>query len=59
MGLDLVGGVQTAVHDLYDGTRPRGWDHQMSAGGEPAASYAISRQKLLLKGADFETTAMA
>ena len=47
MGLDLVGDIQSAAHALYGGNEPLGWNTQISAGGEPTARYAVSRQQLL------------
>ncbi len=49
MGLDLVGDIQDAVHALYGGTEPLGWETQISAGGEPTARYSVSRQQLLYR----------
>ena len=49
MGLDLVGDVQNIVHSSYGGTEPKGWNNQISDGGEPTARYSISRQSLIFK----------
>jgi len=49
LGLNLVGEVQNAVHSSYGGTEARGWDNQISSGGELTARYSLSRQSLLYK----------
>jgi len=46
LGLGLVGNVQNSVHKLVGGEKARGWDHQISEGGEPTARYSIARQQL-------------
>jgi hypothetical protein len=46
LGLSLAEGVHSAVHELVGSERPRGYDHQISAGGEPTARYTLARQKL-------------
>jgi hypothetical protein len=51
LGLDFVGEVQNFVHDKTSGDRARGWDNQISAGGEPTARYSLSRQTLLYDNA--------
>ena len=47
LGLGLVGQVQTKTHELINGDIPKGWDNQISEGGEPTLRYSVSRQKLL------------
>ena len=47
LGLSLVGKVQETVHAVIDSEQPRGWDNQISNGGELTARYAISKQRLL------------
>lgn len=47
LGLEIVGDIQEQVHSSYGGTQPKGWDHQISDGGELTARYSISRQSLL------------
>ena len=55
MGLSLVGDVQEAVHSVLGAAEPKGWDNQISDGGEPTARYSVSRQGLLFKsGSGFE-----
>lgn len=49
LGLDIVGDIQEAVHSSYGGSKPRGWGHQISEGGELTARYGISRQSLVSK----------
>jgi hypothetical protein len=38
--------LHNAVHELVGSERPRGYDHQISAGGEPTARYTLARQRL-------------
>ena len=51
MGLAVVGEVQDFVHSTIDGEEPRGWDTQISEGGEPTARYNVARQGLLYQDA--------
>jgi hypothetical protein len=46
MGLGVSREVQTAVHEIVGGVHPEGYDHQISAGGEPTARYMLARQYL-------------
>jgi hypothetical protein len=46
MGLAFSERLHGAVHELVGSERPRGYDHQISAGGEPTARYMLARQKL-------------
>ena len=46
LGLSVSERVHSAVHELVGSEAPRGYDHQISAGGEPTARYTIARQKL-------------
>jgi hypothetical protein len=46
LGLSLAERVHSAVHELVGSESPRGYDHQISAGGEPTARYSLARQKL-------------
>lgn len=46
LGLSLSERVHSAVHQLVGSEAPRGYDHQISAGGEPTARYSLARQKL-------------
>src|SRR5690606_28748372 len=45
LGLDLAGSVQNRIHDVIDATEARGWNHQISQGGELTARYAVARQQ--------------
>lgn len=47
LGLDAVGEVQNAIHDLTGSDPANGWDNQISDGGEPTAFYSLVRQDLL------------
>jgi len=49
MGLGLVGDIQEIVHSALGATEPKGWDNQISEGGEITARYNVSRQSLLFK----------
>jgi hypothetical protein len=46
LGLSVSESLHNAVHELVGSERPRGYDHQISAGGEPTARYTLARQKL-------------
>ena len=46
LGLSVTENLHGAVHELVGSERPRGYDHQISAGGEPTARYTLARQKL-------------
>lgn len=46
LGLSLTGRVHSAVHELVGSEKPLGYDHQISAGGEPTARYTLARQNL-------------
>lgn len=50
LGLSAAESVQRALHELTGSARPRGWSHQISAGGEPTARYGLARQELLGRG---------
>jgi hypothetical protein len=47
LGLHLAGTLHRAVHRALGDELPRGWDHQISAGGEPTARYVEAQQWLL------------
>lgn len=47
LGLNLVGEFQNTIHDKLNGNEARGWDNQISEGGELTARYAIARQQYL------------
>lgn len=46
LGLDLMPDIQREIHGLIGASKPRGWDHQISDGGEPTLRYTVSRQDL-------------
>jgi hypothetical protein len=46
LGLDLLPKLQDGLHGLIGASRPRGWDQQISDGGEPTLRYTVSRQDL-------------
>ncbi len=46
LGLSVSERLHSAVHELVGSEAPRGYDHQISAGGEPTARYTLARQKL-------------
>jgi hypothetical protein len=48
LGLRLSQRLHGAVHELVGSERPQGYDHQISAGGEPTARYTLARHRLLL-----------
>ena len=50
LGSPLGEWVQRGIHGISDGTTPRGYDNQISDGGEPTARYAIARHALLRSG---------
>jgi hypothetical protein len=48
LGLGLAEQLQTAIHQVVGSASPEGYAHQISAGGEPTARYALARQFLLI-----------
>jgi hypothetical protein len=46
LGLSVSEHLHSAVHELVGSERPLGYDHQISAGGEPTARYTLARQQL-------------
>jgi hypothetical protein len=46
LGLGLAEELQTAIHHVVGSASPEGYSHQISAGGEPTARYALARQFL-------------
>ena len=46
LGLSVSERLHSAVHELVGSERPLGYDHQISAGGEPTARYTLARQSL-------------
>jgi hypothetical protein len=49
LGLSWAASVQNGLHDVTGSTRPEGWSHQISDGGEPTVRYSLARQSLLLQ----------
>jgi hypothetical protein len=47
LGLHAAEAIHRGVHVLVDDERPLGWDHQISAGGEPTFRYVEAQQWLL------------
>jgi len=55
LGTDLVGRVQNEIHKYTGSTPARGWENQISDGGELTARYQVAYQQQLDTGrADFE-----
>ena len=62
MGLNIVGDIQDKIHSKIGSQRPRGWNSQISEGGEPTARYSVARQRLMYKsdsGLEIKTTTQA
>lgn len=47
LGLGAAETLQKSVHGVLGGDVPNGWDHQVSAGGEPTARFVRAEQWLL------------
>jgi hypothetical protein len=47
LGLHAAEAVHRSVHRAIGNERPLGWEHQISAGGEPTARYVEAQQWLL------------
>jgi len=45
LGADIVPALQRVMHRWMGDTVPRGWDNQISDGGEPTALYRVARQQ--------------
>lgn len=52
LGLSLVGDLQNTAHKEVSGKEARGWNHQISDGGELTARYVIARQHYLASFSD-------
>jgi hypothetical protein len=50
LGLPLAEQLHRGIHKVVGSAEPRGYDHQISAGGEPTFMYAASRYRLLASG---------
>jgi len=51
LGTSLCEAVQKSLHNVVGDEKPRGWDHQISDGGEPTFRWTLSREQLLVRGA--------
>ncbi len=47
LGLGIAGKLQSATHELISAKEARGWNHQISDGGELTGRYVIARQHYL------------
>lgn len=45
LGLNAISGLQNSIHKATGSETPRGWDNQISRGGEPTLRYSFGRQK--------------
>jgi len=52
LGLAAADDVQRILHDVTGSVQPKGWSHQISAGGEPTVRYSLARQALLARFGD-------
>lgn len=50
LGLNVVKNFQRHVHQATGSNPANGWNHQISAGGEPTFRFSVSRQKLKRAG---------
>lgn len=50
IGLPLAEQLHRGIHKIVGSAEPNGYDHQISAGGEPTFMYAASRYRLLANG---------
>lgn len=48
LGLSASEDIQNAVHRVIGSPQARGYDHQISAGGEPTARYTLARHQLIV-----------
>jgi hypothetical protein len=48
LGLSMTESLHGAVHDVVGSEHPQGYEHQISAGGEPTARYTLARQYLIV-----------
>ncbi|MES9961140.1 MAG: lipid A deacylase LpxR family protein [Sedimenticola sp.] len=49
LGLDLGRAMQTGLHNVFGGDRPRGWHNQISDGGEPTFLYSAEYRRALFQ----------
>ncbi|MET0987129.1 MAG: lipid A deacylase LpxR family protein [Steroidobacteraceae bacterium] len=52
LGLPLAKDLQNGIHSVVGSDQARGYSHQISAGGEPTARYALAYQQLLFANPD-------
>ena len=52
LGLGIVGDLQNAAHRETQSSDARGWNHQISDGGELTGRYVIARQSYIATGSD-------
>lgn len=52
LGLPLTGDIQNGIHSATGSDEAEGWDHQISAGGEPTFKYSITLQHYLDTGSN-------
>lgn len=52
MGFSIVGDIQHAIHANINSDRPRGWQNQISDGGELTVHYNLARQQLIYQSSD-------
>jgi len=45
LGLNLAESLQENIHSVVGAQAPKGWQHQISAGGEPTAKYSLGFQR--------------
>jgi hypothetical protein len=45
LGTDIPRAAQDGIHGVIGSEKPRGWDNQISDGGEPTANYVVNRQE--------------
>jgi hypothetical protein len=48
LGLSTTERVHSAIHEIVGSESPQGYDHQISAGGEPTARYTLARHYLVV-----------
>jgi hypothetical protein len=49
LGLSVTSSFHNAIHDVVGSERPRGYENQISAGGEPTFRYTLSNSKLRMQ----------
>lgn len=50
LGLDIAEDIQKSLHNALDAEEPKGWDNQISSGGELTAKYTFAAQKMISLG---------